>query len=199
MAKCKEDFWQADPNYLLRRCDLPGGVVDLEVSDAMDPNFNDPLAQMRLRVRSDHLSVGFVEVKPEHRAKRWGTRLYEEALRESCEVRKPLASDTTRSEFSEAFWRKQERKGRARCIKGKGAKYWSTPRAELEDMLDSDAITASEYWQIISKLPERPALNVAGERMWPCERYEMTQEPCPRGYSLDAVRPGRKPARKKRR
>jgi hypothetical protein len=43
-----------------------------------------------------------------------GTKLYERAAKVACEVAgKPLASDTQRSKIAEAFWKKQEAKGRA--------------------------------------------------------------------------------------
>ena len=46
-----------------------------------------------------------------------GTKLYEAAARVACRrFRLPLASDTARSSFSEGFWQKQVRKGRASCL-----------------------------------------------------------------------------------
>jgi GNAT superfamily N-acetyltransferase len=42
-----------------------------------------------------------------------GTRLYEVLAKHACEQGLALHSDTTLSEFSQSFWRKQERKGRA--------------------------------------------------------------------------------------
>lgn len=192
MAKCKDEAWQADPNYILRKCDQQN-YVEIDVM----PMETEAVAQMRLDVKPDHLAVSYIEVSPKHREKRWGTRLYEEALRASCATGKPLSSDTTRSEFSEAFWQKQERKGRARCIAGRGARYWASPLARLEEMLDNDEITASEYKKITANLPQPEFNKDKGLRMWPCERYEMTRDPCPAGYSLDAIRPARKkPARK---
>jgi len=200
MAKCKKEAWQADPNYILRRCEFPSSVE----FDVLDPSLPEPepgssgegqAAEMLLKKGGDRLAVGFVAVAPKYREKRWGTRLYEEALRESCATGKPLSSDTQRSEFSEAFWRKQERKGRARCI-GEGGAYWAKPRYDLEDMLDNDEITASDYERMTRELPE-PETTEEGNRYWPCLRHEMTQNPCPGGFSLDAIRPARKkPARK---
>jgi GNAT superfamily N-acetyltransferase len=43
-----------------------------------------------------------------------GTRLYEVMAQHACEQGLALHSDTTLSDFSKSFWRKQERKGRAR-------------------------------------------------------------------------------------
>lgn len=62
-----------------------------------------------------------------------GTRLYERALRTACQVAggDGLTSDTTRSVFSEAFWRKQHEKGRAICVgNGSQSSYYSSPLDE---------------------------------------------------------------------
>lgn len=61
-----------------------------------------------------------------------GTKLYERAARVACEVAgKPLASDTQRSKIAEAFWQKQEAKGRARFDVDEGRYFLSCPASEL--------------------------------------------------------------------
>ena len=45
----------------------------------------------------------------------YGTKLYEKMRDVACDYGVPLASDRIRSEFSDGFWRKQLRKGRAKC------------------------------------------------------------------------------------
>lgn len=46
-----------------------------------------------------------------------GTALYEVALEHACSEGIRIHSDFYRSHFAEAFWRKQFKKGRARCVK----------------------------------------------------------------------------------
>lgn len=64
----------------------------------------------------DTMDVSFSEVDASYRMDKVGTALYEVAAAYACEHGKTLASDETRSEFSEAFWRKQARKGRVSCL-----------------------------------------------------------------------------------
>lgn len=199
---CKTETWRYDPNYLLRRCSTPDRI-DFDVlpqdapEEAQTSNTAEGLlAQMRVKVRPAYLSVAYIDVEQDYREKRWGTRLYELALAESCRTGKPLSSDTTRSEFSESFWRKQEEKGRAKCLPGK-ARYWSIPRVELEEKLDNGEITASEYRRMIAKVPE-PERDENNNRVWPCERFEITKDPCT-AFSLDAIKFPRRKARPKAR
>jgi GNAT superfamily N-acetyltransferase len=49
-----------------------------------------------------------------------GTKLYERAARYACRLGAPLASDSSRTRFSQGFWEKQAKKGRAVCVKGSG-------------------------------------------------------------------------------
>jgi hypothetical protein len=44
-----------------------------------------------------------------------GTRMYEAAAQVACALGHALVSDDKRSRFSEGFWKKQARKGRATC------------------------------------------------------------------------------------
>lgn len=197
---CKTETWRYDPNYLLRRCANPGHIdFDVLPQDASEEartsdTGEDLLAQMRVKVRPAYLSVGFIKVEDAYLKKRWGTRLYELALAESCRTGKPLSSDNLRSEFSEAFWRKQQRKGRAKCLPGR-ADYWSTPRVELEEKLDRGEITASEYRRLTDNLPE-PERDQNNNRVWPCGRFEISEDPCAT-FSLDAIKLPRRKARPK--
>jgi len=54
------------------------------------------------------------------RGQKVGTALYEAAVEALCKRGDTLASGTTRSRFSEHWWRKQEEKGRASCTAGQG-------------------------------------------------------------------------------
>lgn len=199
---CKTETWRFDPKYLLRRCD-EGSGIDYDVlpqdatEEARTSNTADGLlAQMRVKIRPEYLAVAYIDVADAYRENRWGTRLYELALAESCRIGKPLSSDSTRSEFSESFWRKQAGKERAKCVPGT-SKYWSTPRLELEEKLDNGEITASQYLRMTKNLPE-PERDEYGNRVWPCGRFEITEDPCTT-TSLDAIKHLRRKARPKAR
>lgn len=180
--KCSTEVWEADPNYLLRKCEffdtLGKRIIDLDVLGPDAPDAVDGFAQMRLKVGFSHVSVGYVEVEPPYRRRRWGTKLYEEARAMTCEIGKPLSSDITRSEFSEGFWRKQEEKGRARCVPGEG-EYWTKPRAAVEAARAKGKIPESTYRRMVEHAPE-PARNEEGDLVWPCRRYELVGDPCVR-------------------
>jgi GNAT superfamily N-acetyltransferase len=61
--------------------------------------------------------VTSIAVNLEERRHKIGTRLYERAAKLVCERHAvPLASDTYRSAYSDGFWQKQVRKGRATCL-----------------------------------------------------------------------------------
>jgi GNAT superfamily N-acetyltransferase len=61
------------------------------------------------------MQVSSINVNPEYQKQKLGTTLYETLLQEACADGRSLYSDETRSVFSEAFWRKQQTKGRAVC------------------------------------------------------------------------------------
>lgn len=62
------------------------------------------------------------------------TRLYEVAAEDACHHGARLVSSIERSPFSEAFWRKQKRKGRARCLAPNktSRNVWRGPVLDLE-------------------------------------------------------------------
>lgn len=86
-----------------------------------------------------------------------GTRLYEAAVRIGCKAGLAVASDSMRSPFAEAFWRKQVSKGRATCERGPSRVH----RVPGDDALG---------------LP-RPGENDAGDPAWDCGRY-VVRAPC---------------------
>lgn len=61
-----------------------------------------------------YMKVAFAEVTEP--GKGIGTKMYERAARIACKARAPLASDATRTKYSEGFWGKQAKKGRATCV-----------------------------------------------------------------------------------
>lgn len=196
MKKCRTAVWEADPNYILRRCefyDRQGKkFIDFDVlGPDVDPDVAKPSGMLRLKEEFSHVRVGYVEVEPPYRKRRWGTKLYEEARSLTCELGKPLSSDTVRSEFSEAFWRKQSEKGRARCVPGEG-EYWSEPREGIENAREDGKISPAEYRRMTENAPD-PEENENGEKVWSCLRYELVGDPCVR-QSL-----GEPPRRRRRR
>lgn len=61
------------------------------------------------------VQVAFVQVFPQRQGV--GTALYEELARRACANDLPVVSDRSRSVAADAFWKKQESKGRAFCLK----------------------------------------------------------------------------------
>lgn len=123
---------------------------------------------------------------PKLRRAKLGTKLYEKALELTCREGLRLGSSSMRSEFSEAFWRKQVRKGRARCEGGKGVgpgSYYRIPRAELLEL----GLQDSEVREATRKLP-KPKRDAQGEGFWRCPRYVIKKETC-RKPELGRIRP----------
>ncbi len=92
-----------------------------------------------------------------------GTKLYEQAQRYACGAGLHLASDTTRTHESEAFWAKQVSRGRAQCI--------DTTRKGLRLRFNRES---GGYFEDVPK-------NEPGE--WPCRQYRM-RVACPGKYDL---------------
>jgi hypothetical protein len=67
---------------------------------------------------SRYMKVAFAETKKTGLGV--GTKMYEAAARAACRMGKPLASDSSRTRFSQGFWLKQVEKGRAYCVPGSG-------------------------------------------------------------------------------
>lgn len=115
----------------------------------------------RTPIGESSYKVGFSEVqnidyadrlKPEseRKASGLGTRLYERALRAVCDVGQAYAvtSDNTRSEFSEAFWRKQLAKGRATCEgDGSQSKYFKIPLTRAAASFEMLPQTWEDKWR----------------------------------------------------
>ncbi|NJN63563.1 MAG: GNAT family N-acetyltransferase [Acidobacteria bacterium] len=114
------------------------------------------------------MKVGIVKVDDDYRkgapkgGKKVGTRLWEAVASQACAEGRPLVSDDLRSRYAEAFWRKQEVKGRAQCLPGKGDVY--------------------KPGEVVPGAPE--PIVVKGKRVWPCKRF-VTSCPAP---SFEGVR-----------
>jgi GNAT superfamily N-acetyltransferase len=82
-------------------------------------------------------SVGLINVDRDLQRCGVGTRLYERAARIACKRGVKLRSDTSRSNKAEAFWRKQERKGRVVCEKsyyGSGCEYYEIKKCPVKSL-----------------------------------------------------------------
>lgn len=134
----------------------------------------------------DLLVVNEIEVVPKYRKHRLGTRMYEWAAKIACRLGVRLSSSHYRSEFSESFWRKQERKGRASCVatgnvrEGQPGRYYAGPRIAVANSVDDDT-----FERIMSHLPKPERDAIYGQEYWPCHRYEV---PCPAPRSLAGVK-----------
>jgi len=72
------------------------------------------------------MKVRQINVVPGAQRQRIGTGLYERAAKIACkEYGVPLASDTDRSAKAEAFWKKQEAKGRAERRESRHGEYYA--------------------------------------------------------------------------
>ena len=71
------------------------------------------------------VAVSSVSINKSYRRRGLGTQMYERAAEVACDsFGLPLASDrsTSRSKYSEGFWKKQLRKKRALCVGDSGSK-----------------------------------------------------------------------------
>ena len=84
-----------------------------------------------------------------------GTRLYQKLYKIACKNRAIFASDNQRTEASEGFWRKQEKKGRAVC----------NARDSRGIRLKASGFTYTPIGR------------------WPCHSYRM-KKTCPKSFSL---------------
>lgn len=130
---------------------------------------------------ASEIEISSIEVEPEHRRNRLGTRLYERALVWGCGQPGVLAitSDTVRSPFAEAFWRKQQAKGRAKCV-GTGGDEYPDPIEELRARVREGTLSRAEFDRMVAPLPK------AVRGRWPCERFVI--DCASRPSSLDGVR-----------
>lgn len=146
-------------------------------------------------VTKDRIKVSSIRVRPAEQQKKLGTVIYEIFADLACRQNKTLISDLTRSPFAEAFWRKQERKGRASC---------NAPNKEKDDnvYLEPVKYTAQELcpnWpeleakkcrvrkerELLAKLPRPEVDPERGRTYWPCERYALNASAC--GSTLEAL------------
>lgn len=134
------------------------------------------------RLGKQRLVVKLIDIPLAARGARLGTKLYEYALKLACKEDRLLASDTMRSSFAEAFWRKQEAKGRATCLQDEiGGQYYRSPLVELRDARDTGEISTRQFLEITKNLPKPlPAIDTDSDPRsprWPCAQY-VVKGPC---------------------
>lgn len=145
-------------------------------------------------VYGDQLVPQGIDVDLAHLGKGIGTRLYEMLLNDACDAGAPLTSSNMRSVFSEAFWRKQARKGRAVCLyKGSGELY-QTPVASLRQFFFNEC--RKERWDaawaedcsrrklkaVLARMP-KPKMGKTGV-YWPCGQWQIPLTKCRGARSL---------------
>ncbi len=128
-----------------------------------------PVGLLETHVVDGHYVAGAVELDTEVRRGRLGTKLYEHALRDACDRGLRFASDSLRSHFAEAFWRKQEAKGRAVCRPGDGEVYIG-PLVAMKRALRDGRITQERFDAATQGLPRPLDAGTSSER-WPCANY----------------------------
>ena len=172
-AQCQLLF--KERGLTLTRCERPWGITfevispDKSIQGAADVVSAQPTRNNALK---DVLKVDSIKVDPSRRKARVGTLLYDALLAESCAQGLPLSSGTTRSHFAEAFWQKQQKKGRATCIRGGGSVFQS-PLHELEHDRDTGKLSTKAYNETIARLPKPTKTDEYGRPMWSCRRYEI--------------------------
>jgi len=164
------------------------------------------------------LAVSTINVERKLHRKGIGTKIREMAAEKACELGLQLVSDGERSEFEEAFWRKQRTKGRASCIRPNpkgavGKNYYRYPAVELEESIRErctqkfhngrkvEACVKRELREIQKGLPKPVRTGEPGERYWPCYRFGLKRSQCKeaRGgrVALDGAAPVKVPRKKK--
>jgi hypothetical protein len=191
-VNCREEPWAGD--FVLRSCAIKeSGKLERASFTVYRKGEvgTRPVAVLELTRNhsiGDAVTASTVEIfDPKLRRARWGTKLYERGLELACRHGMTFVSSSMRSEFSEAFWRKQVRKGRARCLRSTGknklvGSYYRIPKMELLE----HGLTEAEVRAAIKKLP-KPKRDLDGEGFWGCPRYAIKSSTCGRP-SLDGVR-----------
>jgi hypothetical protein len=166
-----------------------GGKAFLMVAPTMRPGW----------VKANRTMVDF-----KYRRKGLMTRLYEVAAEDACRDGNRLVSDVNRSVFSEAFWRKQKRKGRARCVqpnRNQTENVWNGPLLDYEEYLaqkyrdklygDPDYDRAArEMKKLKMPKPRRGSDEGNFYTYWPCFRWGFKKKMCkePQPFDLSGWR-----------
>lgn len=137
-------------------------------------------------------------VEPDMLGQGIGSKLYAMALEDACVNRAPLASDIHRSVFAEGWWRKQARRRRAVCHKGRGGSIYQLPSHELLTHFYRDCkktyfeaewaskCASRRLDEVLKRLPEPKKRQ--GALYWPCERWVIPLVRCTGDRSLSGLR-----------
>jgi hypothetical protein len=159
-------------------------------------------AVMKVDEEPDHLRVASVQAGTLRKGQ--GTKLYEAAFTEACLEGKLLVSDSMRSRYAEAFWRKQVRKGRAYCLRaGRGVVYNAPLNAMKKQLLETCRKTLTEeqaqlcargrMQTFLESLPQPlvdPQSHPDIAEYWPCFQWALDPQKC--GSSLEGLRTRRR-------
>jgi hypothetical protein len=115
------------------------------VLTALSSETGDKIGQVSFVVSPTAVEVDLIEVDVQRCGV--GTALYTKLAQFACSEGKTMRSDSARSAAAEGFWRKQVRKGRARCVPGKGRRVFMTQG------------------------------ETGGPQSWPCKRYRIIKCP----------------------
>lgn len=149
------------------------------------------------------MQVSSINVDPEYQKQKLGTTLYETLLQEACADGRSLYSDETRSVFSEAFWRKQQTKGRAVCAidnsHTQASNYLTSPLwSAMERIEDECAKTLGKNTkefrvcsetrieELKAKLPKPIPMGSEYIARWPCFRWKIEPGAC--GSTLEGLK-----------
>jgi len=153
----------------LKRCELPSKVTyRLYEKRSLHPEGEMLLLK---KDKEKAVVVDYITVDNNRRKAGVGTSFYEMAAKEACRLGYTLQSSDYRSEFSEAFWRKQARKGRASCAAGR-AGYFSTPL----EVAQQAVLDPAQFEEMATRLP-KPQTTEYADRYWTCDHY-FIDDPC---------------------
>lgn len=189
------------------------GGFFLEVWDLRGRPIGEALVERRVLNRAPGmggrpaLRMASVDIDASVRRGGAGTALYEKALELACAEKAILVSDFHRSEYAEAFWRKQRRLGRVTCVKrntrGKyAANYFVGPMETVVDAIQTDCYEMHrtekaqkkcvvERTKAVKKgLPKASRVNDPSSqnhrgRYWPCGLFAVKKSHC--GGSLRGI------------
>ncbi len=128
---------------------------------------------------SPEYHVAWVWVDEDYQSRKIGTALYEAAAAETCYRKGTLKSDFLRSEFSEGFWVKQAKKGRAKCLSSYNRTVgyenyfegpWDALSQERKDEHERRGIQHPLGWKEWNRGDGWTATPLPG---WSCAQYEL--------------------------
>ncbi len=111
---------------------------------------------------------------PKNWSKGFGTMLYEAGLKLACEEGRAFRSSSTRSVFSESFWRKQADKGRAVCVADRPGFYHRLPlEVDLEEAHEAGELDTATYEAIRARVAPLAEEARAAKSDWRCNHYRI--------------------------